>query len=402
MTDRRQFMGHLLKISALSLSWPQLTVAKSAKNKDSSIMHLLPADNNGIRLPYGFKSRIVASAGVAPSKNSQYLWHGRPDGGAVFEDFSRDNLGGWIYACNEETKTGGVGALKFNAKGEVIDAYRILDNTLWNCAGGKTPWNTWLSCEETPYGMVWECDPYGNNAAQAIHCLGSFEHEACAVDPINRAIYLTEDEKNGLFYRTVLPKYPSFEEGKLQAAEVQGDVFSGQAKLVWHDVPQPNPKKPELETRFQVKQATVFNGGEGLWYYAGFVYFSTKGDNRIWSLDLDRQIIKVIYDLKTSQFPVLSGVDNITVDNQGIIYVCEDGGDMQIVMLSETGQAIPLLQIENQKNSEITGVSFTADGSRMYFNSQRGPSFFGRKGITYELTGPFAHLQQFFKTQSAS
>lgn len=362
-------------------------------------MHLLPADENGIRLPYGFKSRIVASAGIAPSKNSSYLWHSKPDGAAVFEDFSRDNLGGWIYACNEETKTGGVGALKFNSQGDVIDAYRILDNTLYNCAGGKTPWHTWLSGEEVPYGRVWECDPYGNNPAQPINCLGSFEHEACAVDPINRAIYLTEDDKKGRFYRTVLPNYPSYVDGQLQVAEVQGDVFSGQAKLVWHDVPQPNPKKPELETRFQVKQATVFNGGEGIWYYAGFVYFSTKGDNRIWSLDLDRQIIKVIYDLKTSQFPVLSGVDNITVDNNGIIYVCEDGGDMQIVMLRETGQAIPLLQIENQKKSEITGVSFTADGTRMYFNSQRGPSGGDGTGITYELTGPFEHLQQFFSRQ---
>ena len=397
MSDRRKFITNMLKISALSVTLPGIVSAsKKVQSKAASIMHLMPADKHGIRLPYGFKSRVVASAGVAPTKNSQYLWHEKPDGGAVFKDFSRDNLGGWIYACNEESKTGGVGALKFNAAGEVIDAYRILDDTLWNCAGGKTPWNTWLSGEETPYGMVWECDPYGNNLAQPIHCLGSFKHEACAVDPVNRVIYLTEDEKNGRFYRTVLPKYPSFENGQLQVAEVQGDVFSGEAKLMWHDVPEPNPKKPELETRYQIKQATIFNGGEGIWYYAGFVYFSTKGDNRIWSLNLDNQIIKVIYDFKTSLFPVLSGVDNITVDNNGIIYVCEDGGNMQMVMLSETGQAVPLLQIENQEKSEITGASFTEDGKRMYFNSQRGPSFFGKRGLTYEITGPFEHLGQFF------
>lgn len=396
MTNRRQFVSNVLKISALSVAYPQLASAK--KNKaNNSIMHLMPADENGVRLPYGFQSRIVAVEGKAPSKNSNYLWHQFPDGGAVFKDHDRNNLGGWIYANNEESKTGGVGALKFNAEGEVIDAYRILDNTLNNCAGGKTPWNTWLSAEEVPYGLVWECDPYGNNLAKPINCLGSFEHEACAVDPINRTIYLTEDEKDGRFYRTVLPNYPSYEGGVLQVAEIQGDVFKGDAKIVWHNVPKPNPVKPEQETRYQVKAATVFNGGEGLWYYAGFVYFSTKGDERIWALDVEKQTIKVIYDLAKTEYPVLSGVDNITVDNNGLLYVCEDGGNMQIVILSEDGMAVPLLQIENQDKSEITGVAFTDDYTRMYFNSQRGPSQNGALGITYEITGPFQHVHQLFK-----
>ena len=191
MTDRRQFVGKLLKISALSLAAPKIASANHKPTVDTSMKHLMPANKNGIRLPKGFQSRIVATAGLSPSKNSKYSWHEEPDDGAVYQDLSRKNKGGWIYACNEETDTGGVGALKFNAKGEVIDAYRILDNTLYNCAGGKTPWNTWLSGEEIPYGMVWECDPYGNNLAQPIACLGNFKHEACAVDPINRIIYLT-------------------------------------------------------------------------------------------------------------------------------------------------------------------------------------------------------------------
>lgn len=395
MNNRRSFIQNMLKISALTLTYPAWSNAKKFDEK-KAMMHLLPADKNGIRLPYGFKSRVVATEGKTVTKNSAYLWHKKPDGGAVYNDFSRENLGGWIYVSNEESKTGGVGALKFDQQGEVIDAYRILDNTKLNCAGGKTPWNTWLSGEEVAYGMVWECDPYGNNSGKAIPCLGTFKHEACAVDPINRTIYLTEDEKNGCFYRTVLPNYPSYEGGQLQVATIEGDPFSEQGQLIWHDVPKPNPKKPQLETRYQVKQATHFNGGEGIWYYAGYVYFSTKGDNRIWSLNTNTQQIKVIYDFKTSQFPVLSGVDNITVDNNGFLYICEDGGNMQIVVLSESGQAVPLLHIENQQKSEITGVAFTDDGQRMYFSSQRGPSANGNLGITYEVTGPFEHISQFF------
>ena len=161
-------------------------------------------------------------------------------------------------------------------------------------------------------------------------------------------------------------------------------------------IPEANPKKPALETRYQVKQATIFNGGEGIWFFAGHMYFSTKGDNRIWSLNTETQKIKVIYDFKTSQYPVLKGVDNITVDNHGFIYVCEDGGDMQIVVLNESGKALPLLQIENQNKSEITGVAFTKDFKRMYFSSQRGPSTNGNLGITYEVSGPFEHIAQFF------
>jgi len=397
MPKRRQFINSLLKISALSVTAPKLALAQSQKI-DMSMMHLLPPDKNGIRLPYGFKSRVVAIQDSAPCKTSNYQWHKAPDGGAVYEDFSRDNKNGWIYVSNEESKTGGVGVLKFDSQGAIIDAYRILDNTIYNCAGGTTPWNTWLSAEEIPYGMVWECDPYGNNPAQPIKCLGSFKHEACAVDPVKRMIYLTEDEWNGCFYLAVLPHYPSYEKGRLQVAEMQGDPSSANAKLVWHDVPQPNPQKPEKETRYQVEKSTVFNGGEGIWFFAGTVYFATKGDNRIWALDTETQAIKIIYDFKTSQFPVLSGVDNITVDDNGFIYVCEDGGDMQIVVLSEAGQAIPLLQIVGQEASEITGVAFTADHQRMYFSSQRGSKTNGNRGITYEVSGPFEHIAQFFDT----
>ncbi len=93
---------------------------------------------------------------------------------------------------------------------------------------------------------------------------------------------------------------------------------------------------------------------------------------------------------------MLSGVDNVTVDNNGFIYVCEDGGNMQIVVLNESGQALPLLHIEDHTKSEITGVAFTANGQRMYFSSQRGSAKNGHRGITYEVTGPFEHIGQFF------
>jgi uncharacterized protein len=340
-------------------------------------------DANGVRLPEGFTARIVAEAGSPPVPGKPYEWHVMPDGGATYptED------GGWIYVSNCEFPiTGGVGALRFDAAGALVDAYPILEGTNVNCAGGVTPWDTWLSCEEIESGVVYECDPRGEVDAVLRPALGTFKHEAAAVDPIKHHVYLTEDESDGAFYRFVpdgLNKhgFANLAKGELQVASVARD-----GKVSWHAVPDPHFEN-HVPTREQVPEATRFKGGEGIWWHDGVVYFTTKGDDRVWSFDTRTETIGVLYDRATSDNPILSGVDNLTVSCCGDVLVAEDGGDMEIVAILPTGELKPLLQVVGHDKSEITGPAFDPSGTRLYFSSQRG----GRGGITYEVTGPF-HL----------
>jgi secreted PhoX family phosphatase len=337
-------------------------------------------DENGIMLPPGFKSRIIAESGKPPTSNSSYLWHDSPDGGACF---ATDD-GGWIYVSNSELadNAGGAGALRFNKNAEVVDAYSILQNTSFNCAGGATPWGTWLSCEEHPMGLVYECDPFGKKAASVRPALGAFEHEAVAVDSANKTLYLTEDCPDGGFYR-FRPgnELSDLSSGTLEIASLQEK--EGHTVVGWLTVP--DASASETPTRHQAPGYTSFDGGEGIAMHDGIVYFSTKNDNRVWAYDVASQEISILYDAATYSTPELTGVDNIVISPAGDVLVAEDGGNLQIVALISSA-IIPVLQLVGHEDSEVTGPAFDPGFQRLYFSSQRGSLGEDSGGITFEIS----------------
>ncbi len=350
------------------------------------------ADKNGCRLPDGFSARVIAKSSSAVVPGKSFKWHSAPDGGACFVDGD-----GWIYVSNSEMKSarGGASAIKFDSSGDIIDAYSILSGTTRNCAGGATPYGTWLSCEENKdAGRVFECDPTGASQAIERPSLGYFNHEAIAYDTHQHILYLTEDRMDGKFYRFIADNltpqgFANLSSGSLQVAQV---ITDGTTSIVdWHVIS--DPLGSISPTRLQVRLSTKFRGGEGIAYFNGLVSFTTKGDNKVWLYNPLDKSIKVIYHKKNSSNPILSGVDNITVNFAGEYLVAEDHGDMQLIVLTKEGHTMPLLSLQGHSLSEITGPAFSPDGSRLYFSSQRGSTGKSRDGITYEITGPFFSVE---------
>ena len=115
--------------------------------------------------------------------------------------------------------------------------------------------------------------------------MGLWNREAAAVDPEGKAVYMTEDHPEGLLYRYTPTDYPDLSAGALARRQ-------GRGRRRRHLGRGRRPSAAETPTNQQVEGATVFVGGEGIWYHDGTIYFTSKGDNSVHAIDLAEQQLR--------------------------------------------------------------------------------------------------------------
>lgn len=264
---------------------------------------------------------------------------------------------GGMYNPNE---AGGTSNLWFDLrKGKFEKSYTSLGGTLRNCAGGPTPWGSWISCEETfhawggradgvNHGYVFEVPGFGIASGRPIRAAGRFSHEAVAIDPNSGIMYETEDTGASGFYKYIPPgcrkssrrhrrrENELRDGGELYALVADGasrkDLRGGFAAgtrfaATWQKVEDPEGQVGEVFD--SAPDAAIIARGEGAWYDSGKIYFvSTSGGaagmGQVWMYDPSVEELTLVFESPSSD--VLDGPDNIAVSPRGGIVLCEDGG----------------------------------------------------------------------------
>ncbi len=456
MQNRREFLKTSLAVSAGFLGLQQLVNAQFrepiTKTLDYGYGELMPDPNKIMDLPKGFSYKIISRKGNKMADG--FLVPGRPDGMATFngangkiiivrnhensphnlvdsafgENYSLlsklDKKKFYDFGRGKMPSLGGTSTIIFDEKKqEIVQESLSLVGTNRNCAGGKTPWNSWITCEEDVNlaGEVAE-KSHGFNFEvpatekirlanpQPIKAMGRFNHEAVCVDPKTNIIYQTEDAHDGLIYR-FMPLNPKdlTKGGKLQALAIKGQksldtrnwnelnttkvTVNQELEVEWIDME--NVESPENNLRYQGfdKGAARFARGEGMWFGNNEFYFAcTNGGNikkgQVFrykpspaegTAEENRQPATVSLFAEPNNSEIVKYCDNLTIAPWGDIVMCEDDTDPYLVGVTPKGEFYRLAHNVGFK-CELAGVTFSPSGNTLFVNIQDA-------GLTLAITG---------------
>jgi secreted PhoX family phosphatase len=305
-------------------------------------------------------------------------------------------------------------------KRRVITDFVSLGGTVSNCAGGPTPWASWISCEETtlggeplrhPHGYCFEVPSAADaeGRAEPLVAMGRFVHEAVAVDVATGLVYETEDQARAGFYR-FLPDQRGVlaAGGRLEMLAVAGqpnyDTATGQTvgctlPVTWVAIDDPDPAGAEQNPSAVHDQGAAKGGArfarlEGCWYGQAVdgssrIFFSStaggdRGHGQIWEYRPSTEQLVLLFE--SADTAVLDRPDNLTVSPRGGIVICEDGGGQQYVRgLTRDGRVFDFARNQATER-EFAGATFSPDGQTLFVNIQ-GDGL--RQGYTLAVWGPW-------------